>query len=622
LSDFWIPLGLYPRAVPLLAREGKPEGLRGMGWLLLDARLKPGVSREQAQAAVVAVAKRLDQAYPRRNPRNIRLVPGGSFPGGLGDVRLLLGVLMSVVGLVLLVACANVANLLLARSAARQKELGIRVAIGASRARPIRQLLVESVSLSLAGGVGGVGLTFAATALLGRLESSFPIPISLDLHLDWRVLLFTGALSLITGLLFGLAPALRSTQPELTSLLKVETSGFGAWRRFGLKNGLVVAQVALSLVLLVGAGLFLRSLQSASSIPLGMKTDMVLMMGFDPRATGLSSERSTIFFRELRERVLAQPNVEAASIIDFVPLSLHAHTAGVSRPGHDEVVPADTYGASAQYFRTMGIEILRGRDFDESTVSAANPGGRPPMVINEVVAAKLFGSEDPIGRTVNWETSPHEVIAVVRMTKSRSSSDLNPPQVYVWLDREYDQLWGFFGLVLVVKTHGAPQNSITPIEQQIRQLEPAMAIYNIQTMQTYLNKAMLVPRVCASLFGIFGLTGLILAAVGLYGVMSYSVRRRTKEIGIRMAIGAKPGDVLRLIGRQGFALVSTGVALGWLLSLGASRVVTRFLYGVSARDIATFLMVPAVLIVVALVAVWIPARRAASLEALESIRYE
>ena len=618
-TDFWIPLGLYPETVTQLGQgaHGPLEQDRNYGWLFVTARLKSGVSRAGAQAALGIVERRLDRLYPLGNTkRNLRLVAADELTVAPDEAKALLGTLMAVVGLVLLVACANVANLLLARSAARQQEIGVRLAIGAGRGRLLGQLLTESFLLSAIGAVFGIALAWIATGLMGKLQGALPVPAALDFGIDWRVLLFTAGTAAAAAVLFGLAPALKSTRVELTSMLKADGGGIFALRRFGLKNGLVVVQVAVSLVLLVAAGLFLQSLKNASSVPLGIHARNVLLLGFDPRAAGYSNDRAELLFGGLLERVRALPKVESAGLADTMPLSLAPNAAGVSRPGANAVLVADIYGVTSQYFLTLGIP-LRGRDFDNG-----RRAGLPPAVINEALAARLFAGEDAVGKVVSWEGMPHEVIAVAGNAKSRTSTEGPRPQIYVPLEREYGYFWGLYGVVLGVRTAGAPTALIDPVRRRMRELEPSLPVYNVETIEEHAGRALLVPRLCGTLFGIFGAIALALAAVGLYGVMSYAARQRTREIGIRMAIGAQPGDVLRLLARQGIWLTGIGLGIGLAMAYFASRVLGGFLYGVSSRDGATFAGVSVLLLAVAMAAVLAPARRAARMDALRSIRYE
>jgi len=619
-TDFWIPLGLYPETVAQLGQgaHGPLEQDRNYGWLFVTARLKSGISRAGAQAALGIVEERLDRLYPQGNAkRDLRLAAADALSVAPDEARMLLGTLMAVVGLVLLVACANVANLLLARSAARQHEIGVRLAIGAGRGRLLRQFLTESFLLAAIGAVFGIALAWIATTFMGKLQGTLPVPAALDFGIDWRVLLFTAGTAGVAAVVFGLAPALKGTRVELTSMLKADGGGIFALRRFGLKNGLVVAQVAVSLVLLVAAGLFLQSFKNASSVPLGMTARNVLLLSFDPRAAGYSNGRAEILFGGLLERVRALPRVESAGLADTMPLSLAPNAAGVSRPGTSTVLIADIYGVTSQYFRTLGIPLVRGRDFD-----SGRRAGLPPAVINEALAARLFAGEDAVGKVVSWEGMPHEAIAVAENVKSRTPTEGTRPQIYVSLEREYGYFWGLYGVVLGVRTAGAPTALIDPVRGRMRELDPSLPVYNVETIEEHAGRALLVPRLCGTLFGIFGAIALALAAVGLYGVMSYAARQRTRDIGIRMAIGAQPADVLRLLARQGIWLTGIGLGIGLAMAYFVSRILGGFLYGVSSRDWATFAAVSVLLLAVAMVAVLVPARRAARMDALRSIRYE
>jgi predicted permease len=348
-----------------------------------------------------------------------------------------------------------------------------------------------------------------------------------------------------------------------------------------------------------------------------MNTRDVLLMSLDPRAAGYSNEKAELLFPPLLDRVRELPGVKSAGLTDTAPLSLVTGGAGVSVPGKDATLLADIYGVSPQYFRTMGIELVRGRDFDMN-----RKGGLPPIVINEAVVNRLFPNENPINRVLNWEGMPHEVIAIASNSKSRTVSEAPQPQIYVSLDREYGYFFGLSGVVLAVRTSGSPVALANAIQTQIHDLEPAMPVYNIEAMADHVDKALLIPRLSSSLFGIFGAVGLALAAVGLYGVISCSVRRRTKEIGIRIAIGARPADVVAMFVRQGLFLVSVGVGAGLMLAYLVSQILARFLVGVSPRDMATFASVPMLLFAVAIAAILIPATRAVSVDALRAIRNE
>jgi predicted permease len=519
--------------------------------------------------------------------------------------------------MVLLIACSNVANLMLARAMARQREIGLRLALGASRRRLIRQLLTESVLLSAIGAVGGFALAAAATLAISRFTLPIPLPIQFDFAPDARVLWFTAALAVVTGLVFGLVPALRATRPDLVTALKEQTTAFGSSRRLGMRNLLVVVQVSLSLVLLAGAGLFLRSLEKASSIDIGMRPDRVLLMATNPKLSQYSPEKTSQYLARLRERVSALPGVRSVSYLDSVPLSIGGTSLDFKADGVKDAkqIAADVYFAGSHLFATMGIPLLHGRDFDKQADAAS-------IILNERMAQHMFPHADPIGRRIMESGKAYEVIGVAKNFKSRTLGEEPSDVAFLYLEARPEDVFSFYGISIVVKTAGDPNAMIRPVRQEIASLDPNLAVSGTETMREHVNGALLIPRLSAVLLGVFGAVGLTLATVGLYGVMSYSVRRRTREIGIRMALGARSGGVLGLVARQGLALAGIGVAIGLALALMGSRFAASLLYGVSATDPLTFIVVPALLLAVAALAVLLPARRAARTDPLRALRYE
>ncbi len=628
LAEFWVPLAMAEQIMPDLAKD-QPRGKRENQWLTPNARLKRGVSRSQAVAAVNVVKKRIDDTFrkdEKQHPPPITLDPaGGLLAGSQTGAVTLMAVLRVVVALVLLVACANVANLLLARATGRQREVAIRLAMGASRRRLIRQLLTESILLALGGAVVGFVLAAIAAHAISSFELPVPFPIVFDFNVDLRVLAFTAVLSVLTGILFGLAPALRATRPDLVAALKSEATIFGRVRRFGLRNALVVVQVALSLVLLVSAGLFLRSLQHASSIDLGMKPDHILLMTFDPKLHNYSREKTRQFLATLRERVSTLPEVRSVSFVDTVPLSIggtsYSFNAANGKGGTEQSANADVYSVGANYFEAMGIPLLRGRGFnlkgDDEHVA----------IVNETMARNLFGSEDPLGRQLATDSAfsgkaPYTIIGVARNSKSRTLGEKPKNCAYLFVEAAPERVFSFFGISILVKTSLSPQSLTQPVRAQIAALDPNLAVFNTETMQEHVDKSLLLPRISALLLGIFGTVGLTLAAIGLYGVMSYAVRRRTREIGIRMALGAQPGKVLKMVLGQGLAVTAVGLAIGLGVALVLGRFTASLLYGISGTDLLTFLIVPAVLVAAALPAILFPASRAARVEPTTALRYE
>ncbi len=626
-SEFWAPLSMAERIMPDLNRESA-RSKRNMQWLLLNARLKPGVSRAQAVAVVNVVKKRLDDAWRKDEKYHhpaLTLDPAGALIGGAGTQALgLMAVLMVLVGLVLLVACANVANLLLARATGRQREIAIRLAIGATRRQVIRQLLVESVLLALAGAAAGFLLAAFAAAALSRFRLPLPFPIAFDFNVDLRVLLFTAGLSILTGILFGLAPALRSTRPDLVEALKSESPVFGRLRRFSLRNALVVVQVALSLVLLAGAGLFLRSLGNASSIDIGMKADNILLMAVDPKLHQYSREKTQQFLQQLRERVSALPGVRSVSFVDSLPLSIggigYDFKAEGGKDRAEQTIGADVYTVGTGYWETMGIPLLRGRDF------RSGAGDDNAAIVNQTMARRAFGNQDPLGRQIMSDEPGNKtlytIIGVAGNSKSRTLGEEPQNCAYLFMDPHPEKIFSFFGISIAVKTAANPAGLRKPVRDQIAALDPDMAILSTGSMREHVDKSLLVPQISATLLGTFGAVGLTLAAIGLYGVMSFSVRRRTREIGIRMALGAQPGGVLAMVFRQGLALTGVGLTIGLAIALAVGRLAASLLYGISGTDPVTFLAVPAVLVAAALIAIAIPARRAARIGPMTALRTE
>jgi predicted permease len=421
-AEFWVPLAMTESIMPDLASlpgEEQKDSLRTARdnhWLILNARLKAGVGHPQAVAAVNVVKKRLNDTYRKDEKQHrppMTLDPASGLMGGAETPALsLMAVLMVVTGFVLLVACANVANLMLARATGRQREIAVRLAMGAGRARLIRQLLTESILLSFAGAAAGFALAVMATRVISRFELPLPFPIVFDLNVDARVLAFTAALSILTGVLFGLAPALRATRPNLVAELKNESTIFGRSRGFGLRNSLVVVQVALSLVLLASAGLFLRSLRNAFSIDIGMKPDNILLMAFDPKLHGYSRTKTQQFLISLRERVSALPGVRSVSFVDSLPLSIggtgYNFKAVGEDTGTDQEVGADVYGVGSGFFETMGIPLLRGREFNRQS------DDEHVAIVNETMARHLFGSGNPVGREIAADKTRRTVIGIAR----------------------------------------------------------------------------------------------------------------------------------------------------------------------------------------------------------------
>ena len=623
ISEFWVPLAVAERLMPDLATELNVRSNRNNQWLILNARLKPGVSRNKAVMAMNVIKKRIDDTYRKEEKQHQKITlqaAGGLVAGSATPAVGLMAVLMIVVALVLLVACANVANLLLARATGRQKEIAIRLALGAGRRQLVRQLITESLLLAVAGAVPGFLLAALAAHAISNFQLPLPFPIVFNFNVDLRVAAFTIVLSLVTALLFGLAPALRATRPDLVGALKEESAVFGRSGRFRMRNVLVVAQVALSLVLLATAGLFLRSLGHASALDIGFKPANILMMTVDPKIHNYSHDRTVQFLSQLRERVSALPGVRSVSYVDTLPLSIGGTSYDFkvdAANGHpQQSANTDVYSVGSGYFETMGIPLLRGRDFQRQN------GDEHSVIINETMAARLFPKQDPIGGILREEKKAYTVIGVARNSKSRTLGEGPVNAAYLSLEAAPEKVFSFFGISIMVKTSSNPGRAARAVRDQISGLDPTMAIFNTETMQEHVNKSLLLPRISALLLGIFGTVGLTLAAIGLYGVMSYSVRRRTREIGIRMALGARPGAVLKMVLAQGLVLTGIGLVIGLGIAVGLGRFTASLLYGISGTDLPTFIAVNAVLLAVALIATVVPAFRAARVQPTTALRHE
>jgi predicted permease len=629
--ELWVPLRMQPVLnPPEAARAADPVSSRFQSrdshWLAVFARLKPEVSREQAGTELNNVARHVAETYTGKvTPETLRRVQllrmrGGMDPRDQEEALPLAGIVMVVVALVLLIACANIASLLLARAAIRRRETAIRQALGATRLRLVRQWLTESILLGVAGGALGLLLAMWANQLLISYLQTTPLA-SLELGLDWRVLAFTLLVSVITGILFGLAPALQASRLDIVVALKSEDAQRAGSRRSRLRAAFVTAQVTLSVVLLVGAALFIRSLQSANAIDPGFRVDRALTVPINLGLLRYQESEGENFYRNLLARVQAQPGVERASLVRFAQLGFsyaqfQVFTEGRGDKNADEGFSTGFNVVGPNYFKTMGTVLLRGRDFTEADRKGA-PG---VVVINETLAANLWPNEDALGKRVSVsgpEGPFFEVVGVARDGKYRSLGETPHPYIYQPVLQSYDPK-----MTLVVRTTGEPQSVVTSVREQIRALDSNLPITNVKPLRDQVDLSLFPSRVAAWTLGGFGVLALLLAAIGIYGVVSYSVAQRTREIGVRRALGAKESDVLRLVLGEGFFVIAFGLALGLLLAFAATRVIAGFLYGVAPTDPLTFVGVPLLLGLVAFVACYIPARRATKVDPLVALRYE
>jgi putative ABC transport system permease protein len=623
--DFNFPVQGLPRDYwsPLAPSIGKRATERGSHYLNVIAGLRPGFTPAQAAGETQSIAARLEGQYPDTNT-GFSLNVISAHEELVKDVKPALLVLLGAVGFVLLIACANVANLLLARATARTKEIAIRTALGASRLRVLRQLLTESVLLSILGGSLGLLLAVWGVDLL-MSASPADIPRVKEIGLDARALGFTFAVSIMTGLIFGLAPALQASKLDLNETLKEGGRGSTeGLRRNRVRSLLVVSEIALSLVLLVSAGLLIKSFMRLSEVNPGFNPDHVLTVGVSlPPAKYTEERQQAAFFRETLERLRNSPGIVSAGAVFTLPLSGSNRAnsfqiAGRPTPNPGEEPEANDRVTTPDYFQAMGIPVLKGRVFTERD----NSDAPPVLIVNESFAHRFFPDEDPIGKRiiVDSERSPKgsEIIGVVGDVRHRSLDAEGGAEYY----RSYLQS-PERSMSLVIRTQASDPASIAAtLRGVVQQVDKDQPLSNIQTMNQLLADSVARQRFNMLLLGIFSAVALMLAAVGIFGVMNYSVSQRTHEIGIRMALGAQGRDVLRMVVGQGMILTLIGVAVGLLAAFALTRVMSNLLFGVSATDPLTFAGVSLLLAAIALVACYIPARRATKVDPMIALRYE
>jgi predicted permease len=532
---------------------------------------------------------------------------------------------MAIVGLILLIACANVANLMLARAAARRKEIGIRLALGANRARLIRQLLTESLLLSLLGGALGLLLAFWVSDLMEGFIPVLEYNFVKDFFaLDSRALVFTLIISLATGLVFGLAPAWQSSNPNVVPVLKgdPEAAQRGKRRAFGLRNVLVVAQVALSLVVLVCGGLFIKSFRKAQTMDPGFDNPNGLIVSLSPQLVGYDEEQARNFYKQIVERVSHVPGIEAASLARTLPLGDSSNSNGpILKEG--ETLARGSAGRnimtnviSPGFFKTMQIPILEGRDFDDRDQQKT----QRVVIVNQRMAQTLWPGESAVGKRIFIGAESRdalEVVGVVKTGKYRALAEDPKPFFYYPTSQRRPST-----MLLVMRSSVDPRSLVSAVRSEVQALDRRVPVSGVKTMDEHKTYALWAPNMAASFSLAFGVVAMLLSAVGLYSVMAYVVSQRTREVGIRMALGANRADVLKMITRQGMRLAAVGVGIGLLLSLALAQVLSSLLIGVSGYDVSTFILVPTLLAGVALVACYLPARRATKVDPLVALRYE
>ena len=639
--DLYVPMMMQavmrpPRAA--YSGEMNPDLLnhRTNSWLFGVARLKPGMTPEQARADLIPIeAAYVSTVGPGARAQGVAVLPvDEGNPAQRQRMRMLALLLGGVVGAVLLIACANIANMLLARAAARRREFAVRLALGASAGRLFRQLLTESVLLSLVGGLLGLGLAWAvARAVAAAPPPRGALPLAVEFAIDSRVLMFSFALSVLTGIIFGAAPARRATKPSVVPALKdaaADSAEHG--RRLSLQKTLVVVEVALSMLLLIPAGLFVRSLQAARAIDPGFDVDRIVSAPLSINLLRYTSAQGREFYRQTIERAQRLPGVEAAGVARVPILTGTARMLGFlveGQPGPDNDFMFSEGGAitrsrnqinanvvSPGFFKTMGIPLMSGRDFGDQ--DAAN--SPRVVVINEATAKMHFGNANPLGRRVSFrgQKGPwHEVVGVVSDSKYAMLGEEAARMVFMPVAQNHET-----GMTLYVRTSIPPEAVIGSLRREIQALEPNLPVPDIATMSDTVATSLFAPRLGAWLIALFGGLALLLAAIGVYGVLSFSIARRTREMGIRFALGANVGQVFLLVIRDGMMLVAVGVAIGMTAGLLAARSLASFLYGVSTSDLATFVVSTLVLLTVALVACMIPAKRAMGVDPIVALRYE
>ena len=623
--DFWVPLAMVEEL------RGVTDWLnsRDSHWMTVIGRLRPGVSLAQASAEMNAIAGRLNQTYPNERASATQGRVLTEVDGRWEDAAVVFksagAVAMAIVGLVLLIACANVANLLLARAASRRKEISIRLALGASRSRLLRQLLTESLLLSLAGGGLGLLLAYWITHLM---EGFIPVVqyniVENFFALDSRALIFTLVVAVGCGVIFGLAPAWNSSNPEIVPVLKggSDVTQQGKTRRFTLRNTLVVAQVALSLVVLVCGGLFIKSFRRAQQIDPGFETKNALLVTLNPQLVGYDDERARNFFEQAISHVSGIPGIQGAGVSRLIPLGDSSNSTGpVLKEG--EMLPRGSAGRSIMtnvispgYFNALRIGFVDGRNFDERDKMNATK----VIVINQRMAQQLWPGESAVGKRILIGPESHdpiEVIGVVRTGKYKSLAEDPRPIIYYPISQRRPGI-----MTLIARTNGDPRNFVGAIRHELQSIDRSVPLSGVKTMPEHMTWALWAPNMAATLSLAFGVIALLLSSVGLYSVMAYVVSQRTKEVGIRMALGASRKDVLRMITSQGIRLALVGAGIGLVLALLLAKVVSSLLIGISGYDLTTFVVVLVLLASVAFIASLLPARKATKVDPLVALRYE
>ncbi|HYT69107.1 MAG TPA: ABC transporter permease [Vicinamibacterales bacterium] len=618
--DLWLPSMMAPRVLP--AQFGDWLHERGAVAFNSAGRLKPGVTREQAEARLKSIAAVLEHEYPAANKgRSVSvttLTEAAIFPGMRSALMLGGAVLMGVVGLVLLIACSNVANLLLARATARRQEIAVRLALGAGRGRVVRQLLTESIVLALIGGTVGLAFGYWGRDLLWSFRPAAVANNFVELRFDGRVFAFTFMLALISGIVFGLVPAVRASRPDLVGVLKEEARTASGHRRAArLRGALVIGQVALSLVSLVIAGLFLRNIERAFKVDLGYDYSRIAVVSVNPAQAGYEGPRAEQFYRNARADVLQVPGVSSASWSTNQPLwaSNYRRIAIEGRDPRDGVegILLLVNTVDAEFFKTLGVAVTSGREFDGTD----RPDSARVAVVNETMAAKYWPNESALGKRVRFanDQTPREIVGVVKTIKHQSLGE--PPQPVIYLPLEQNSAGA---MVLYIRALRDPSPILRSVQRELRSMDAEVPLENPATVAEVIDQSLWMMKLATGLIAVFGALALGLACVGLYGILAYAVGQRRREIGLRMALGADRASVLRLVFREAATVIGVGVVLGLALSAAAGRAVASLLFGLSPIDVPAFAGAAAILIAVALVSGYLPARSASRLDPAAALR--
>ena len=618
-TDLWIPL---PMDRDVWGGADRPD-YRGIFWLNVLGKLRPGVTKNQAQAELNLLIQGIAEQFPedhRDSPNEISLDPLWRSPFGInGYLYKIFPMLLGLAAVLFLLACANVASLLLVRSVGRRREIAIRLATGASRKQIIRQFLIESLLLGLLGGTAAIVITAWTSRSLGAFVPPSTLPLTHDAHIDQRVLFVTIAVSILAAITFGILPALRSSSVPVQSVLKEEASSVSlTLHKSRLLSGLVVAQISLSLVLLVCAGLFTRSLQKAQQSDPGFEASHVLLASYELSPAGYTRQTGAAFDREVLGRLSALPGVESVTLADFSPLSFSIHTDYLQLEGYvpqpHESMEISRAVVGPNYFRTLRTSVLSGREFTEADTADS----QLVAVVNKAFVDRYWPGENAIGKQVTDWGNHFTIVGVARNAKYRMLTYASEPVIYLPIYQTYHPTQD---TTIHLRTTGDPRTTAFSVEETIHQLNPELPLFNVNPLSVTMQLGSLFGRVAATFAGSFGLLAMLLAAVGIYGVVAYTTRQRTREIGIRVALGAETGGIYSLVLGQGFRLTLAGLVVGTALAVAFTRLLKAQLFGVSETDAITFASVGLLLAVVALVACHIPARRATRVDPMVALRH-